>query len=81
MYQESRYWTYETPYGHFRIYHAEKPSTNLWNLEIAGEYLASFPSPEAAAESVRSQTTGHTFWDKFKGKLPDDLFDWLPLGA
>ncbi len=65
---------YKSPVGAFSI----RPTmSGRWLLSVDDRELASFASPQAAADAVSSRMTGHPDWDcLFKDNVPLDLDDW-----
>lgn len=65
---------FRSPFGLFII----KPHNNRWGLWCGDDLLGSYHRPEAAADDVYMQATGHYDWDgkKTDGTEPMDLSDW-----
>lgn len=65
-------------YYHSRVGQMEiVPANGRWVLCISGTAYGSYHSPEAAADDVYTQTTGHDRWDMGPMPLePSDISEW-----
>jgi len=65
---------YRSPFGVFVI----RPHQGRWGLWCEDELYGSYHSPQAAADDVYMQATGHDEWDMKSpdGTEPTDLSEW-----
>jgi hypothetical protein len=71
--------TYDCPLGTFWI--RPEPAGRV-QLGLDKLKLRTYSSPKAAAEAVRSQSTGHEEWDGASGVLiPSGLEKWKTAGG
>ncbi len=72
-------YTYRTRVGTFCI-RPQPNSPGRWWLCIGDDALGSYHSPEAAADDVYTQSTGHFEWDSLPPvEDPTDLSEWTPI--
>jgi hypothetical protein len=71
-------WYYKTTFGTFKI---KQQSNGYYGLWLSDELLGSYPSPEAAADDVYTQSSGAYEWDDH-GPItdPTDLSEWQRFG-
>lgn len=69
-------WYIHTKQGTFWIIEPDM-GQSTYTLGIGEDFIAEYPSPEQAVESVQHQETGYEAWDcAEKVKIPGTLASW-----